>query len=480
MNILVFNIARMGDLIESIPAMITLRHTHPDAHITLAVLPEYAWPAGLIPGIDAICYFDTRKPLQPFCEPSYDAIYNFSYSTLAAQVLSRIAAPQRIGMLLTAAGRPQFSDPATAYLWNFINTPGAPIFNFSDLLRHSVAAGPMEPAFYLKEGAANPALGSGILAQHGIDQRRPLVCMQTTAADPYRAVHEDVFAEAGRFLSGHCQVAVLAAPAERTRAERIAKRAGAIPLVCDLDGLLGVLCHTALLVTCNTGPMHLAAATGVRCLVLSCGTSQPAFDGPYGHGHVILSAARECHPCRQGMRCNDPVCTRDFDPATVAAAALSMVQGGPLPDPARMFATHCGQCGCWLNGHYHAARRFLLSVIGAMPIVACGEEERGAVPEEISQFARLVADGTSMLRQAIAAMQQGPQRQTLVDIAAAIKSIDEHVARISFKDKQWQSVVGFYKALVENCVAERPWEMLRELYAVFTLYNARLQELIGD
>ncbi|HVS04146.1 MAG TPA: lipopolysaccharide heptosyltransferase II, partial [Thermoanaerobaculia bacterium] len=120
---------------------------------------------------------------------------------------------------------------------------------------------------------------------------------------------------------------ILAGPKEVWLAVRIHEESGKIhPVVgpdLDLGGLAAVLAHLDLLVTNDSGPMHLAAALGVPCVALF-GPTDPRRTAPAGEGHRVLSTGRWCSPCFR-RRC--PLlhhrCLRDIGVGEVAAAALA-------------------------------------------------------------------------------------------------------------------------------------------------------------
>ena len=64
----------------------------------------------------------------------------------------------------------------------------------------------------------------------------------------------------------------------------------------DLAALAAVLAQLDLLVTNDSGPMHLAAALGVRCVALF-GPTDPRRTAPAGEGHAIVYRDLWCSPC---------------------------------------------------------------------------------------------------------------------------------------------------------------------------------------
>jgi ADP-heptose:LPS heptosyltransferase len=71
-----------------------------------------------------------------------------------------------------------------------------------------------------------------------------------------------------------------------------------------IDELKDVLQHGKAVVTCDTGPMHLAVALGTEVIALF-GPSDHHRTGPF-RGHVIRKPAH-CAPCNKKI-CSDPVC----------------------------------------------------------------------------------------------------------------------------------------------------------------------------
>lgn len=64
----------------------------------------------------------------------------------------------------------------------------------------------------------------------------------------------------------------------------------------DLAALGGLLSRLDALITNDSGPMHLAAAVGTRCVAVF-GPTNPRRTSPSGPGHHVLSANRWCSPC---------------------------------------------------------------------------------------------------------------------------------------------------------------------------------------
>lgn len=74
-----------------------------------------------------------------------------------------------------------------------------------------------------------------------------------------------------------------------------------------------------LLVSPDTGTMHLAAHLGVPVLAFFLSSAWCHETGPYGRGHLVLQATRECAPCLETAPCpHDVACRSVFgDPSVL-------------------------------------------------------------------------------------------------------------------------------------------------------------------
>ncbi|HWR57835.1 MAG TPA: glycosyltransferase family 9 protein, partial [Thermodesulfovibrionales bacterium] len=86
----------------------------------------------------------------------------------------------------------------------------------------------------------------------------------------------------------------------------------------DLRGLIRVIRGARLMVTNDTGPMHIAAALGVPVFALF-GPANAVKTGPYGGGHTIIRKELECSPCYR-RSCGTPRCMEMITVEDVAAS----------------------------------------------------------------------------------------------------------------------------------------------------------------
>jgi heptosyltransferase II len=91
-----------------------------------------------------------------------------------------------------------------------------------------------------------------------------------------------------------------------------------------LEQLIDELRRCSLLLTNDTGTMHLAALLGVP-VVAVFGSTEPRLTGPLGNGHIILRHHVECSPCFLRQCPIDFRCMKAVSADEVAGAVLSML-----------------------------------------------------------------------------------------------------------------------------------------------------------
>jgi hypothetical protein len=165
----------------------------------------------------------------------------------------------------------------------------------------------------------------------------PVAALQLGANNDLRRWPLESFAQLARgLLEQGVRVLLVGSSQERPLAERLLSYLGAAaPQVANLmggtslSGLAGLLACCDLVVSNDTGTLHLATAVGSRVLALFMGPAQAHETGPYGPGHLVLQARDRCGPCWE----KSPVCQGRapcrglITPAAVLKAAQALLQG---------------------------------------------------------------------------------------------------------------------------------------------------------
>lgn len=91
---------------------------------------------------------------------------------------------------------------------------------------------------------------------------------------------------------------------------------------------MALLSECDLLIANDTGPVHMAAAVGTRCLVVF-GPTRPDWTGPFGNGHRTIMKSLPCQPClRHTCPKGTKECMTAISPEEVMAQAFEMLGEG--------------------------------------------------------------------------------------------------------------------------------------------------------
>lgn len=357
-DILVINLMRLGDLIQSTPLLRAVRRAHPAARMTLLVQDVFQEIAALMPYYDRLFILDFLKlaPLMdreaahlPYAftylnevkeqlrNPPPDVVINLTPTRLGA-ILSRIAGGKEVRGLTLTPARTFVSQPDwMSYLLCAANHRRFNPFNVVDQFTRGAGYQPQSEGVTLRIPAAVQQQVDQELAAAGLTPQVCLIGLQPGASASIRQWPPGNFAEVARLLlSTHpCHFLLLGTEKERPLGEAIQAQlpAGSVTSLMGktrLATLTAYLARMRLLITNDTGTMHIACGVGTPVLALFLATARVYDTGPTGRGHIALQPRLDCYPCRSSVNCAAPRCHQALSPAAVASLALSRLTDAPL------------------------------------------------------------------------------------------------------------------------------------------------------
>jgi ADP-heptose:LPS heptosyltransferase len=355
-RVLCFRIERIGDLLMTLPALAALRNALPDARIDLAVGSWNVELARAIPGIDQVETLDATWLARGFAgltapqlarrarrwrERKYDLAINFEPDIRTNVALAMTGARCRAGF--AGAGGAPLLDVALDY-----DTSAHTADNALALVRRTLGLedGPAPAAtLAIPDPVVREAsrllrpLGDGLKVGIHVSGGRPI---KQWPEERFRDIAVRLVEDRGAsiVLTGSLgdseQIAVVrrALPAERVvdltdfPYDRFRSTASV-----DLVTVAAILQQIDLLVTGDTGPMHLAHAVGTP-IVAIFGPSDPARYAPRGPRDRVVRVDLPCSPCNRirlpPARCvgHTPDCLSGVDTASVLAAIDEALGGG--------------------------------------------------------------------------------------------------------------------------------------------------------
>ena len=328
MHTLVINLTRFGDLLQTQPVFSGLRRRGGSAG--LVCLDSFKGAAALLrdveqvrvlPGARLLAQLDRGWPLaveeltswlDHTPHAPFDQLVNLT-PTLSARLLSRAMHDGRIeGFGLDDHGFGEYSTPWATFLQAASAHRGCSPFNLVDLFQRVAGLDPGE--FRLQTPKA-PALACADALLGSRAEKR--VAFQLGASQDYRRWPVASFVRAGRVLWAKTgRMPVLLGTASESHLAREFMDLADYPCTdltgrTDLTTLAAVLTRMDLLLTNDTGTMHLAAGLGGPVAAVFLATAQPFDTGPYLEGSLSLEPDLPCHPCSFGEKCPHGLACRD-------------------------------------------------------------------------------------------------------------------------------------------------------------------------
>jgi heptosyltransferase-1 len=359
-KILLIKLSAVGDVVHTIPVLNKLRRRYPMVQLDWLVTPAIAELLRHHPAVTNIIEFEreawsTPWRLTPFASyarlaaklraVAYDLVVDMHGQFRTAALTLATGAPARIGFDRPRAGvwnasPRKFPEQARKHAWQgaregswvaYTHHIPVPTLDLHAVDRY-LNVGPIlgldrEPAdfsFPIPQSAVSRV--ETLLAQHGVS-RADIVIMAPGTIWETKRWGSDRFAKvAGHFLSKGFAVILIGSQRERVVCEEVAALApGAVDLAgtTALSELAALIRRSAISITNDSGPMHLAVALD-RPVVSIFGPTDPVWIGPYGRANAVLHADLECSPCylRKLKHCHhDHACMRGVSaPAVIERA----------------------------------------------------------------------------------------------------------------------------------------------------------------
>ncbi len=341
----------MGDLLQSSPTIIGLKNQYPNAEITIVVDKQFASICKGIPGVDDIYVMDMNFIARGISEGgegliltyeyvcnlvddlkaySFDMCLNMSNSAYTALLIKMLNIKKNTGWLSDDEGYRIMADPWAMLFSAFVYHSNREYneLNLVDIFR--CAAGVTEHPRKLCYEPENKSKtkATQFLEETFEDSEGPLIAIQVGASQVKRQWAPRKFALLTRYLIEDLNARIIytGAPAESgiiesVQAEYPSKRAVNLAGKTSIDELGAFLTEADLLITGDTGPMHLSVAVGTPVVAVFLASALCYETGPYGPGNIVVQPQISCNPCNPNYPCLRPDCHDLVSPELMAHLA---------------------------------------------------------------------------------------------------------------------------------------------------------------
>lgn len=326
MNILVVRLGALGDIVHTVPAVSALRRAFPDARIDWLVDAKHAEMADLVTVLDDVVPLEqatvrgwvgvTRRLRQV----RYDAALDFQ-GLMKSAILARASGASRvigfsIWHLREKAARPFYSSTGAELARD---EPQLHVIQKNLRLLRTLGVEDDRVVFPLAD-VDSPALS---IVEHDL-AGAPFALVNPAAAWPNKQWPPDRFGEVAAFLSevrGLTPI-VLWGRGEAPLAQAVVDASAGTARLAPptrLRDLLALARAARLMISGDTGPLHIAAAVGTPAVAIF-GPTDPDRNGPWSVSDVAVSRYGQCG-CHYDRRCHRPAwCLEEVQVPEVTAA----------------------------------------------------------------------------------------------------------------------------------------------------------------
>jgi lipopolysaccharide heptosyltransferase II len=327
----------LGDAVMSVPAARAIKNGRPDVYLTVAAPAKIAPMWKLIPEVDAII---------PLPDDSLLSVVRLLRQQMPFDVAILLPNSLRVALESWLSGIPHrvgYRGHWRSWLVNQIvrepRKPGPPEHHSLRFLRIAEKCGAeTEKTLNAQRPTLNvqrpiqtsdiqPSRGYGLAGKH---QTSKIGLCPGAEYGPAKRWLPERFAEAAAKISeqspaqwilfGTKNDAAIGAEIATAIGEHCINRIGQT----TLDQLIDELRQCRLLLTNDTGTMHLASLLGVPVVAIF-GSTEPRLTGPLGNGHIVLRHHVECSPCFLRECPIDFRCMKAVTAQEVGDAVLSML-----------------------------------------------------------------------------------------------------------------------------------------------------------
>jgi heptosyltransferase I len=321
MNILVVRLGALGDIVHTVPAVAALRRTFPDARIDWLVDARHRAFIDLVTVLDRVVVLERASPagwvdvVRRLRHTRYDVSLDFQGLMKSAILARASGAPRVLGFsiwhLREKSARPFYSES--------IEAAGGHVIHKNLRLLEALGVHDQRIEFPLGD-VSSSATDAVVAAASGA----PIALINPGAAWPNKRWDPKRFGEVAAFLHDVRGLApfVLWGPGEESLAlSVVAASAGAARLApaTQIADLVALCRRASLMISGDTGPLHIAAAVGTPIASIF-GPTDPARNGTWSNLDTVVSRHDSCE-CHYDRRCHASAwCLDSIGVAEVTAA----------------------------------------------------------------------------------------------------------------------------------------------------------------
>ena len=379
-KILILNFTRLGDHVQTSPLIAGLKREEPDCRITLLGNVKFIAMCEHLPYIDSLKVFDIQQferkegadpisyldvyrhldgLIKELIAEKFDMLINLTHSRVSGLISRALGIKDVRGTYSTPDGYKVINNPWLIYFSSFIEFRHYNNLNLVDIYQLGGSVKPSKDGLLIDDEQGVRA-ASKLLDELGIAEGENVIGIAAGASMEDRRWPVEKFAEAADLIAEKrgAKVLIFGGASETELGQELESRMKS-PVInltgrTSLAELIGLVKICSMLLTNDTGTMHIASAVGTEVVALFFVHAYAAETGPYGDGHIVIEPEIDCFPCAHKTTCPHHACFDRVSPHDVAKAAdylpsAASGNGHHLPSDsfptARVYRTYFDELG---------------------------------------------------------------------------------------------------------------------------------------
>lgn len=537
-NVLLVNITRLGDMLQATPTIAGIKRENPGCKITVVVEKQFKEVCQWIPDIDEVISIDLtyvvkclhrdgdgiveayqyfHDIIQDLKSRQFDYSLNMASSAYTALILSLVGAPRIGGWTADEEGcRRIESDWARLFASSvFHQNRHFNALNLVDVFRLSadVIDHPHQLILQVSDEARTNA--ASLIREFCFTNTGPLIAVQVGASQAKRQWRTEKFVsliqkllddtDARIVLTGtKSELGIIDPIVTALNSPNVAVAAGRT----SIPQLAALLEMSDILVTGDTGTMHIAVAVGTPVVAMFLASALGYETGPYVSDSIVIQPSIGCGPCHPGKPCSTIEC-HDLIPPEIVSELTRLRLRGPIetlprelsqPASYRIFRTSFDEHGVWellsldtfdpdpASPYREAYRRLWLEDLAGVKTVRRPQshrrllrtfEDSSGAGVELAHLRRCAEEGVMLLDDLSAAVNDiygSPER--LTEFAEKLEGVDHEIERLGYHYSHLGLLVRMFVFSKENLQGSEVADLSFQMRSVYEDL-ARRSELFG-
>lgn len=519
-------------MLQATPTIAGLKAENPDAKVTVLVEKQFEDVCRFIPHIDEVQSLDLATMVReiaregegiieafdrltefvnPLREAKFDYSLNMSSSAYTALLLNLLGIDRRGGWAADSEGnRVIESDWARLFATSvFHQNRQYNSLNLVDVFRCSADVDEHPRQLLIKVEKDATEYCEKFIRDAGFTNTGPIISIQAGASQAKRQWAPSNFVRLINVLINKFNARVILTGSKKELDIINPIHAGCnSPNVAVIAGKttipqLAALLHLSdILVTGDTGPMHMSVAAGTPVVALFLASAFGFETGPYSEGNLVLQPVIGCGPCNPNKPCARPDCHDHVSPEALAelvglrlAGDVRSIPPGLL-DPSKVIVYRssfdkfgfCDLVPLNSNGDSYtpfrnAYRHMWLDDLGdfevegrpngALHVLKNGGEPLEGLSDIVASAekgAHLISELSSLIRDPYAA----PKK--LGEVNEEISATDVKIENLGFRHQHFEPVTRMFVFAKENLSGTDPLELASQMGRIYSDLKRRCEK----